>query len=320
MLFVMSGGERGMDPDSPLDAYSAAVIKVVQAVGPSVASLLVGEDGREGAGSGVVIGDRVLVTNAHVAGRTRKVRAAFDDGSMMDAAVVGIDRLSDLAVLRTTEATPPPVPLGDAATLQVGQLVVAIGNPMGLAGSVTTGVVSGLGRSLPARSGAHTRTIEDVIQTDAALNPGNSGGALVDTSVRLVGVNTALAGFGLGLAVPINATTRHILQRLLEDGHVRRSVLGVAVAPAPLPPALAERLGRTHGVRLVQVDGGGPADRAGLRAGDLVVSVGGEHVDHAQALQRRLFGYPPGEPLPITTFRNGAMVDVIAHPELLREG
>lgn len=309
-----------MDAESPLDAYSAAVIRVVHSVGPSVASLLVGgERGREGSGSGVVIGDRVLVTNAHVAGRTRTVAAAFSDGTQMEAAVVGIDRLSDLAVLRTAEDTPPPVSFGDAAALQVGQLVVAIGNPMGLAGSVTTGVVSGLGRSLPARSGAHTRMIEDVIQTDAALNPGNSGGALVDTSARLVGVNTAVAGVGLGLAVPINVTTRQILRALLEDGYVRRSVLGVAVAPAPLPPVLSERLGRNQGLRLVQVEAGGPADRAGLRAGDLVVTIGGQPVDDAQTLQRRLFGHPPGEPLAITTFRNGAMVDVIARPVLLRE-
>ncbi len=310
-----------MDAESPLDAYSAAVIKVVQSVGPSVASLFVGDErGREGSGSGVVIGDRVLVTNAHVADRARRVRAAFSDGTQVEAAVVGIDRLSDLAVVRTGDDVPPPVEFGDAATLQVGQLVVAIGNPMGLAGSVTTGVVSGLGRSLPAHSGAHTRMIEDVIQTDAALNPGNSGGALVDTSVRLVGVNTAVAGFGLGLAVPINATTRQILRALLEDGHVTRSVLGVAVAPAPLPPALAERLGRSHGVRLVQVESGGPADRAGLRVGDVVVTIGDEPVADAQTLQRRLFGHPPGNPLAITTFRNGAMVDVIAQPELLREG
>lgn len=309
-----------MDAESPLDAYSAAVIRVVRAVGPSVASLLVGsERGREGAGSGVVIDDRVLVTNAHVAGRTRHVTAAFSDGTQMQGAVVGVDRLSDLAVLRTGDDTPPPVPFGDAATLQVGQLVVAIGNPLGLAGSVTTGVVSGLGRSLPAHSGAHTRMIEDVIQTDAALNPGNSGGALVDTFARLVGVNTAVAGIGLGLAVPVNATTRRILSALLEDGYVRRSVLGVAVAPTPLPPALSERLGRSQGLRLVQVEPGGPADRAGLRAGDLVVTIGGEPVHDAQTLQRRLFGHPPGHPLAITTFRNGAMVDVIARPELLQE-
>lgn len=306
--------------ESPLDAYSAAVIKVVNAVGPLVASIAVrGERGREGAGSGVVIGDRVLVTNAHVAGRAAKVMAAFADGTQVEAAVAGLDRLSDLAVLRTGDDLPPAVEFGDAAKLQVGQVVVAIGNPMGLAGSVTSGIVSGLGRSLPAHSGAHTRLIEDVIQTDAALNPGNSGGALVDTAARLVGVNTAVAGVGLGLAVPINATTRQILRRLLEDGHVRRSFLGVAVMPAPLPPALAERLGRSHGVRLAQVEGGSPGDRAGLRVGDLVVTIGGEPVGDAQALQRKLVGHPPGEPLAITTFRNGAMVDVIALPELLRE-
>lgn len=191
---------------------------------------------------------------------------------------------------------------------------------MGLAGSVTAGVVSGLGRSLPSRSGRRTGIIEDVIQTDAALNPGNSGGALVDTAARLVGVNTAVAGVGLGLAVPINATTRQILRTLLEDGHIRRSFLGVAVAPAPLPPPLLERLGRSHGVRLAHIESGSPGERAGLRVGDLVVTVGGLPVEDAQTLQRRLFAHPPGEPLAITTFRSGAMVDVIARPELLREG
>jgi S1-C subfamily serine protease len=235
----------------------------------------------------------------------------------VEAVVVGIDRLSDLAVLRAEAATAPPAVLGDADALQVGQLVVAIGNALGLGGSVTAGVVSGLGRSLPARSGRHVGLIEDVIQTDAALNPGNSGGALVDTAGRVVGINTAVAGIGVGLAVPVNATTRRILDTLLRDGHVRRSFLGVAAAPSPLPPDLAAKLGRAHGIRLVHVEPGSPGERAGLRAGDLVVTVGGHPVDDAQALQRRLFAHVPGEPLAITTYRNGAMVDVIARPVLL---
>lgn len=310
------------DPQAqePLDAYSAVVTRVVRAVAPSVASLVViGDRGPVGSGSGVVIDDRVLVTNAHVTGGAQRVTAAFTDGTQVETTVAGVDRLTDLAVLRAQSATPPPVLLGNADTLQVGQLVVAIGNPMGLGGSVTAGVVSGLGRSLPARSGTHTSLIEDVIQTDAALNPGNSGGALVDSTARVVGVNTAVAGVGLGLAVPINATTRRILDTLLQDGRVRRSFLGVAAAPSPLPPDLAGKLGRAHGIRLVHVEPGSPGERAGLRNGDLVVTVGGQPVDNAQALQRRLFAHVPGEPLPITTYRNGAMVDVIAHPALLRE-
>ena len=296
--------EQALDP---LDAYSAVVTRVVREVAPSVASLTVlGERGPLGSGSGVVIDVGILVTNAHVAGRGRRVVASFSDGSRADAAVAGVDRLSDLAVLRTGDALPAPAVLGDADTLQVGQLVVAIGNPMGL------------GRSLPSRSGTHTSIIEDVIQTDAALNPGNSGGALVDATGRVVGVNTAVAGIGLGLAVPVNATTRRILDALLRDGHVRRSFLGVAAAPSPLPPDLAAKVGRAHGIRLAHVEPGSPGAVAGLRDGDLVVTVGGQPVADAQDLQRRLFAHVPGDPLAITTYRNGAMVDVIAHPASFR--
>lgn len=305
----------------PLDAYSAVVTRVVREVAPSVANLTVhGDRGWSGSGSGVLINPGVLITNAHVAGGARRVVAAFTDGTQVSAALVGVDRLSDLAVLRTEEATPAPAELGDADRLQVGQLVIAIGNPMGLGGSVTAGVISGLGRSLPTRSGTHSSIIEDVIQTDAALNPGNSGGALVDASARVVGVNTAVAGIGLGLAVPINETTRRILAALLADGHVRRSFLGVAAAPSPLPPDLASKLGRSNGIRLAHVQPGSPGAIAGLREGDLVVTVGGQPVADAQDLQRRLFAHVPGEALAITTYRNGAMVDVIARPALLREG
>ena len=192
--------------------------------------------------------------------------------------------------------------------------MIAVGNPLGLSGSVTAGVVSGLGRSMPARSGSAVRIIEDVIQTDAALNPGNSGGALADSSARVVGINTAVAGVGLGLAVPINATSMRIVSILLRDGRVRRAFLGIATAPAPLPTGLAARVGRERGVRIVHVEPGSPADRAGLRVGDLILTVAGETVDDAQALQRRMFADAIGTPLAITTFRNGAMVDVIAMP------
>jgi S1-C subfamily serine protease len=224
--------------------------------------------------------------------------------------VVGADPLSDLAVLRANGETPAPAELGEADRLVVGQLVVAVGNPLGLAGSVTAGVVSALGRSLPARG----RVIEDVIQTDAALNPGNSGGALADADARVVGINTAVAGVGLGLAVPVNDTTRRIISALMADGRVRRAYLGLAMMPGPVPAAWRERLGRKTGLLVAQVVTGGPADRAGLRAGDLLLTVGGKPVGVSQDLQRQMFSEAIGQPLAITVMRNGALVDVIAEP------
>jgi S1-C subfamily serine protease len=317
--------DDGTDRDAAaLDAYSAVVMRVVREVAPAVASLVVtdrrGPSGRAlGAGSAVVVQPGVLVTNAHVVARGGACVASFTDGTQTECEIVGVDRLSDLAVLRAGRSTPDPARLGDADHLEVGQLVVALGNPMGLAGSVTAGVVSALGRSLPAQSGRHVRIIEDVIQTDAALNPGNSGGALADSTARVVGVNTAVAGVGLGMAVPVNATTRRIIDTLLRDGRVRRAYLGVAAAPSPLPPGVAAKVGRDQGIRLAHVEVPSPAGEAGLRVGDVVVTVGGEPVVDAQTLQRRLFAHPPGVPLPITTYRNGAMVDVIALPVELQE-
>ncbi len=314
-----------MSDQSPLDAYSQVVTTVAREVLPSVASLQVLADrgGRQvvvGTGSGVVFtGDGFLLTNAHVVGQSRRGVAAFTDGATTACTVIGRDRLSDLAVVRTDGATPAAAALGDADDLVVGQLVVALGSPLGLAGSVTAGVVSALGRALPARSGGTVRIIEDVIQTDAALNPGNSGGALADSRAQVVGVNTAVAGIGVGLAVPINTTSLRIVQTLLAEGRVRRAFLGIATAPAPLPARLAERTGRQHGVRIVHVQAGSPADHAGLRVGDLVLTVAGEPVDDAQALQRRMFAEAIDVPLAITTYRNGAMVDVIARPVELAE-
>jgi S1-C subfamily serine protease len=192
--------------------------------------------------------------------------------------------------------------------------VVAVGNPLGLAGSVTAGVVSGLGRSLPTRDGRTARVVEDVIQTDAALNPGNSGGALADSAGRVVGINTAVAGWGLGLAVPVNATTRRILAALAAHGRVRRAYLGLVSTPAPLPAELAARTGRRRGLRVLDVVPGSPAARAGLHAGDLVLEAGRSPVAEAQSLQRLLFAEAVGVPLPVTVHRNGAMVDVVAVP------
>ncbi len=303
-------------PETALDAYSRVVTTVAADLTPHVAALEVsGPDGRPGAGSAVVVGDAgLLLTNAHVVAQARDGRAVFADGTEVRVDVVGADPLSDLAVVRARGATPPPAELGDAASLRVGQLVVAVGNPLGLAGSVTAGVVSGLGRSLPTRDGRTARVVEDVIQTDAALNPGNSGGALADSSSRVVGINTAVAGWGLGLAVPINDTSRRILAALVADGRVRRAYLGLVSTPAPLPAALAARTGRRRGLRIVDVVPGAPADRSGLRRGDLVLEAGHRPVADAQSLQRLLFTEAIGQPLPMTVFRNGAMVDVVALP------
>jgi serine protease Do len=310
------------DPgDEAMDAYSRVVSSVAAEVAPHVASLGVRASGREGAGSAVVFtDDGFLLTNAHVVGSSRSGTAAFGDGTETAFDVVGVDPLSDLAVLRTRSGTPGAARLGDADRLVVGQLVVAVGNPLGLGGTVTAGVVSALGRSLPTRSGRAGRVIEDVIQTDAALNPGNSGGALADAAGRVVGINTAVAGIGLGLAVPVNATTRRIVSALLSEGRVRRAYLGLVSVPAPLPAPTAERVGQRTALRVVQVVAGSPADRAGLKAGDLVLSVGREPVSDAQGIQRLLFAEAIGLGLPVTVLRNGAMVDVIAVPVELTDG
>jgi len=304
----------------PLDAYSQIVAGVAEQLTPKVASLRVprrGSGGRgESLGSAVVFtADGFLLTNAHVVGQASGGTAAFWDGTTAPFTVVGADPLSDLAVVRATGATPPPAVLGEADSLVVGQLVVAVGNPLGLAGSVTAGVVSALGRSMPA---GQQRIIEDVIQTDAALNPGNSGGALADSRARVIGINTAVAGVGLGLAVPINATTRRIVSALMHDGRVRRAYLGIAVAPAPVAPVWRSRLGgRSSGLRVASVVPGGPADRAGLRTGDLLLTADGHEVATAQDLQRLMFAEAIGRRLGITVMRNGALVDVIAEPSEL---
>jgi S1-C subfamily serine protease len=307
-----------MEARDPLDAYSQIVSGVAEQLTPKVASLRVPRQGPggmgEGLGSAVVFtGDGFLLTNAHVVGRSSSGTASFSDGTEVPFRVVGADPLSDLAVLRASGSTPAPAELGEADQLVVGQLVVAVGNPLGLAGSVTAGVVSALGRSLPARG----RLIEDVIQTDAALNPGNSGGALADARARVVGINTAVAGVGLGMAVPVNATTRRIISALMHDGRVRRAYLGVVTIPGPVPAAWRERLGRTTGLLVHEVVAGGPAARAGLRTGDLLLTAAGHPVRVAQDLQRLMFAEAIGRPLPITVMRNGALVDVIAEPKEL---
>jgi S1-C subfamily serine protease len=316
---------RSSQPEiAALDAYSQVVVSIAEQLTPRVAAVQVSQRRRDGsiaagAGSAVVItNDGFLLTNAHVVGRAEAGRVAFADGTTVPFRVVGSDPLSDLAVIRADGATPAPAELGEASQLRVGQLVVAVGNPLGLAGTVTAGVVSALGRSLPARDGDNVRIVDDVIQTDAALNPGNSGGALVTASGAVVGINTAVAGVGVGLAIPINGITRRIIASLMSDGRVRRAYLGLAGTPAPLPPALAARLNQRTGLRIEQVVATGPAAKAGLRTNDLLIRANGEAVTSAQSLQRLMIGDAIGEPLALTVLRSEALVDVIASPEELK--
>jgi S1-C subfamily serine protease len=299
-----------------LDAYSRVVTTVAAQVLPSVAAVSVRSGRGQGAGSAVMFtADGFLLTSAHVVEGASGGEVTFGDGVEVRFDVVGRDPFSDLAVLRATGDTgATPATLGDADALRIGQLVVAVGNPMGLAGSVTAGVVSGLGRSIPARDGRTVRLIDDVIQTDAALNPGNSGGALADSTGHVVGVNTAVAGYGLGLAVPINPTTRQIIAELVGDGRVRRAWLGVASVPVPLPPAIAARTGQRRGLRVVEVVPGSPAGVAGIYLGDVIVSAGGQPAQSVQALQRLMLGPAIGTRLPVTVLRRGAFVDVVAVP------
>jgi S1-C subfamily serine protease len=309
-----------------LDAYSRVVVDVAERVAPSVANLRVMRRGRSGqvpagAGSAVALTpDGFLVTSAHVvAGPGRTGRATFVDGRELTWRVVGVDRLTDLAVLRADGDGLTPAVLGEAEKLRVGQLVVAIGNPNGFAGSVTAGVVSALGRSLPARAGRTVRHIDNVIQTDAALNPGNSGGALVDSSARVIGINTAVAGVGLGLAVPINAATRQIVGTLMRDGRVRRAWIGIAAGPRPLPPHARVRVGRSAGVEVVDVSQGSPAQRAGLRAEDLIVEMGGEPIERVDDVQRLMTHEAIGRPLAIRILRGDRWLDLEASPVELVE-
>lgn len=304
-----------MSTEDPLDAYSAVVTRVASAVLPSVASLAVRSSRGEGAGSASVITeDGVLLTSAHVVQGARSATATFGDGRVVAVDVVGRDVLSDLAVLRAHDPVPPPVALGDAAGLRVGQLVVALGNPLGLAGSVTAGIVSNLGRSLPTGSG---RVIDEVIQTDAALNPGNSGGVLADGNGRMVGVNTAVAGIGLGLAVPINRATRDIIMTLTRTGRVRRAWLGIVGAQVQLSPELAARIGSPVGLQVAGVASGSPAELAGIHRGDIVVSLDGNDIVTSTSVQKLMVEDAIDRQVEMTVWRNGALVDVFVVPREL---
>src|SRR5919198_3717381 len=285
-----------------LDAYSRTVTSVAERLRGSVANLRVGRRTRrgraEGGGSAVVVTpDGYMLTSAHVVeGTDGRGQAAFPDGRSFGAEMVGSDPLSDLAVLRAEVGNLLPAALGDADQLQVGQLVVAIGSPLGFHGSVTAGVVSALGRALPTRPRSAVRLVENVIRTDAALNPGNSGGALADGLGRVVGVNTAVAGVGLGLAVPINAATRKVVGALMTEGRVRRAYIGIVGGARPLPPRFARENGGSA-VEIVEVVEGSPAARAGLRPEDLIVEVDGRSMSDVGELQRLMVAESIGRPL-----------------------
>jgi serine protease Do len=310
-----SAADDQHEDDEALDAYSRVVSSVARRLTPSVANLRVRRRGRsgrsqDGGGSGVVVTpDGYMLTSAHVvASSTRNITASFADGREVGAEVVGADPLSDLALLRADGSDLTAAELGEAERLRVGQLVVAIGNPYGFDSSVTAGVVSHVGRSLPTRSRAAGRIVENVIQTDAALNPGNSGGALADGRGRVVGINTAVAGIGLGLAVPINATTRRIVGALMSEGRFRRAYIGIAGGSRPLPPRLARELGRRSGVEVIEVVEGSPAARAGIRPEDLIVELDGVAVEDADDLQRLMVGELIGSAVQATVIRGGSVL------------
>jgi S1-C subfamily serine protease len=312
-------------PDAEaLDAYSMVVAGVAEALLPSIAHVEAEGRGRRGprrAGSGsavVITPDGYLLTSAHVIGEAGRGRLLLSDGRAADWSRAGADPLSDLALLRADLDGLAAAPLGDADRLRTGQLVVAIGSPLGFTGSVSAGVVSALGRSFPTYDGRVARVVENVIQTDAALHPGNSGGALADGRAEVVGINTAVVGSivgqGLGLAVPINTATRRIIGSLMRDGRVRRAYLGVAGATRPLPPRAAAAAGRTRGVEVAEVVAGSPAESAGLRAGDVIVAIGAVPVEDVGALQAVLTEDSIGARLEVTVVRGGGTLPFTVTP------
>jgi S1-C subfamily serine protease len=303
--------------EQDLDAYSRVVTTVADLLIPSVASLKIAHAawgvGRAGAGSAVMLtSDGFMLTSAHVVSGARGGSATFSDGVELEFEITGCDPLSDLAVIRVGGSPVPAAVLGDADRLRVGQLVVAIGNPLGFEGSVSAGVVSALGRSFATQWGHNVRVVDNVIQTDAALHPGNSGGALSDNLGRVVGINTAVVGpgigQGLGLATPINPVTRRIVAALMREGRVRRAYLGIAGGPRPLPPRAARQVGRTRGVEVTEVVRGSPADRAGIRSEDLILDVDGVPVSDGGDLQRMMTGELIGCSVMVGVFRAGSVI------------
>jgi S1-C subfamily serine protease len=307
-----------------LDAYSTVVTRVADALLPSIAGVSAeqrGPGGRRGGGSGSAVAiapDGYLLTSAHVVRGSPGGQAVLSDGRVLEYARVGADPLSDLAVIRAEAGDLVPAPLGDAAKLKTGQLVVALGSPLGFMGSVSAGVVSALGRSFPTHDGRVGRIIENVIQTDAALHPGNSGGALADGRGEVVGINTAVVGSvigqGLGLAVPIDASTRRIIAALMRDGRVRRAYLGIAGGSRPLPPRVVASAGQRTGIEVTEVVPDSPAARAGVRSGDVILRIGPLRVDGVARLQGALTEDSIGSRLELALVRGSAVLSVTVEP------
>jgi serine protease Do len=300
-----------------LDAYSKAVVHVVERVGPAVVGVMVrGARGRGGGGSGVLFTpDGFILTNAHVVAGAREMRVMLTDGSEHAATLVGSDPATDLAVIRIEGTHLPHAELGSSASLRVGQLVVAIGNPLGFSNTVSAGVVSALARSMRAQDG---RLIDPILQTDVALNPGNSGGPLVDSHARVVGINTMiiLGAQGLSFAVPID-TARWVIGQLMTVGRVRRGFLGLAGQVRPLPKRLARRLGLAveTGVHVMQVEPGKPADRGGLLPGDVIVAMDTKPVRNVDEVHRLLDASSIGRKLPVKAVRGNDLVELEVTPD-----
>jgi S1-C subfamily serine protease len=311
----MQASAHSGDDRELLDAYSQAVIRAVELAGPAVVKIDVD---RRGGGSGFLFTpDGLVVTNNHVVDRRRRILVTLPDGSAYGGELVGRDPDTDVAVIRVAATSSGPLPwirFGDSSTLRPGQVVVAIGNPLGFQHSVTTGVVSAIGRSMRAQSG---RLMEDIIQTDAALNPGNSGGPLVTTSGVVVGVNTAviLPAQGLSLAIASN-TVQFVVSALLREGRVRRSFIGVTGQSVPIPPRLARAQGllATSGVLVAAVEPGSPAASATLEPGDIVLSFRDTHVGGVDDLHRLLTAEHIGVVSTIVILRNGSRRQVTIVP------
>jgi len=303
-----------------LDAYSRAVIKVVEAVGPAVVSILVGKEWpsgpeAQGAGSGVVIApDGYVLTNSHVIHKARQLKTIFTDGRDYPATLVGEDPATDLAVIRVGASALPYATLGDSSQLRVGQLVIAMGNPLGFQSTVSTGVVSALGRALRSQDG---RLIENIIQHTAPLNPGSSGGPLLDSRGRVMGINTAIIVMaqGIGFAIP-SSTAKWVVSQLITRGRVRRGYLGIVGRSRQLDRRLVRfyNLPLEHAVEVVTVDPRGPARRAGVREGDLIIAMNGRDVTSVDDLHRFLAEGPPGRRLTLTILRSQERINVDVVP------
>jgi S1-C subfamily serine protease len=309
-------GKGAADDFELLDAYSRAVTTVVERLAPAVVAINVTKSGEalrgeaEGAGSGVIIApDGFILTNSHVVENVSKVSVVLTDGRIMKSDIIGTDPATDLAVIRVSAGGLPIAELGNSETLRVGQLVIAIGNPLGFQSTVSAGVISALGRSLRGRSG---RLIENVIQTDAALNPGNSGGPLVNSRGRVVGINTAMIFMaqGISFAIPVN-TAKWVVGELVTHGKVRRAYLGISAMIRQVTGSQQNRLQleKPMVVQIIGIEAGGPAEGAGIREGDIIISLDDQKISTIDEIHQLLTRRPPGTPVRVSVLRRGSVRD-----------